>query len=194
LNASFGCSDSNGGVDVSGVDYCRGNLAFGTITDQAVAMGGALDTSSVGAHTFKVTTADKAGNGTSKSQGYTVVYNTDAKFKPPIDNSNSTTTINSANAGQSIPVKFSLGGNQGMNIFATGYPESQQIIAPGSLAPESVPTETPGASPSLTYDPGSDTYMFVWKTDKKWAGTSRQLVILLSDGITYLRANFTFKK
>jgi hypothetical protein len=194
LNASFGCNDSNGGVDVSGVDYCKGNLAFGSITDQAVAMGGSLDTAAVGPHTFKVSTADKAGNTDNKSQGYTVVYNSDGKFKPPVDNSTSTTTINSATAGQSIPVKFSLNGNQGLNIFATGYPESQQIITPSTLSPESVPVDTAGNSPTLTYDPGTDTYQFVWKTDKKWAGTSRQLVILLNDNVTYLRANFTFKK
>jgi hypothetical protein len=32
----------------------------------------------------------------------------------------------------------------------------------------------------------------VWKTDKGWAGTCRQLIIRLSDGTTHL-ANFKFK-
>ncbi len=34
--------------------------------------------------------------------------------------------VNRQNAGESIPVKFSLGGNKGMNIFAEGYPAVQQ--------------------------------------------------------------------
>jgi hypothetical protein len=35
--------------------------------------------------------------------------------------------LNKANAGQAIPVMFSLGGNKGLDIFAAGYPKSQVI-------------------------------------------------------------------
>ncbi|MCY7348902.1 MAG: PxKF domain-containing protein, partial [Pyrinomonadaceae bacterium] len=33
-------------------------------------------------------------------------------------------TVNIVNAGQSIPIKFSLSGYQGLNIVAAGYPIS----------------------------------------------------------------------
>ncbi len=45
---------------------------------------------------------------------------------------------------------------------------------------------------SLSYDPSSDQYTYVWKTDSAWAGTCRQLIFQLSDG-TLHRANFRFK-
>ena len=35
--------------------------------------------------------------------------------------------VNKANAGSSIPVKFSLNGDQGLDIFVEGYPKSQQM-------------------------------------------------------------------
>ncbi len=46
---------------------------------------------------------------------------------------------------------------------------------------------------SLTYDPASDTYTYVWKTDKRWEGTCRQLVVRLDDGTSH-RANFKFTR
>jgi hypothetical protein len=52
-------------------------------------------------------------------------------------------------------------------------------------------TVTAGAS-SLTYDSTTDTYTYVWKTDRSWSGTCRQFVARLADG-TYRRASFKFK-
>ena len=45
---------------------------------------------------------------------------------------------------------------------------------------------------SLSYDPLADVYTYVWKTDKLWKGTCRQLVLGLADG-TFKRANSMFK-
>jgi hypothetical protein len=47
---------------------------------------------------------------------------------------------------------------------------------------------TAGSS-SLSYDAATDRYNYVWKTDKAWAGTCRQLVMKLTDGTEY-KANF----
>ena len=52
-------------------------------------------------------------------------------------------------------------------------------------------TVTAGGS-SLSYHPSSDRYEYVWKTQKSWANTCRQLVLKFADGST-ARANFTFK-
>jgi hypothetical protein len=51
---------------------------------------------------------------------------------------------------------------------------------------------TAGGS-SLSYDAGTHTYTYVWKTDKAWANTCRQFVLGLNDG-TFHRADFQFKK
>ena len=111
-------------------------------------------------------------------------------FFPPVDD---LPLLNLAKAGSAIPVKFSLSGNQGLDIFAwgEGYPKSQQIAdtnAPGDEIEETVNT----ASNSWSYDPVTDQYKYVWKTDKTWSGTSRQLQLKLNDGFTH-RANFKFK-
>jgi uncharacterized protein len=110
-------------------------------------------------------------------------------FFQPIDN---LPTVNSVKAGQAIPVKFSLSGFQGLDIFAAGYPTSQQITcASGTPLDDIEQTDGAGAS-GLSYDPIADQYHYVWKTNKSWAGTCRQLVVKLNDGTTY-RANFQFK-
>ena len=56
-----------------------------------------------------------------------------------------TTVYNVAKAGSSIPIKFSLHGNQGLAIFAAGYPLSQQILAAESYTDSTI-TMTTNAS------------------------------------------------
>ena len=96
-------------------------------------------------------------------------------------------------AGSAVPLRFSLGGNQGLGIFAAGSPGSG-VIACSSGASTDTLEETVAASvSSLTYAPGSGRYEYVWKTNKAWAGTCRQLVITLAERNIH-RANFRFLK
>jgi hypothetical protein len=53
-------------------------------------------------------------------------------------------------------------------------------------------TVTAGNS-SLQYDAGAGQYIYVWKTDKAWAATCRQLVVKFVDGSTQV-ANFNFTR
>lgn len=101
--------------------------------------------------------------------------------------------VNSAKAGSSVPLKFSLGGNRGTDIFAPGYPASQ-AVACGSGTPDSVIEEisTPGQS-GLQYDASSDRYSYVWKTDKSWSRTCRALIVKFKDASVYT-ARFSFAK
>jgi regulation of enolase protein 1 (concanavalin A-like superfamily) len=101
-------------------------------------------------------------------------------FYQPVDNP---PVVNTGNAGAGIPVKFSLGSNQGLHILATGYPAAQKFAC-GSGGGSTDPLEetvTAGNS-SLQYDAATNMYTYVWKTDKTWAGTCRQLIVRLSDG------------
>lgn len=110
-------------------------------------------------------------------------------FFSPVDNS----MLNTVKAGQSIPVKFSLGSDEGLGIFATGSPQSKQIACDsGASADEIEQTVTAGSS-SLSYDPVARQYTYVWKTDKLWANTCRQLVVKLDD-LTEHVATFRFRK
>jgi hypothetical protein len=110
-------------------------------------------------------------------------------FFPPVDNP---PTLNSVNAGRAIPVKFSLGGDQGLNIFEAGFPASQQITCDSSAPIGEIEETVTAGSSSLSYDPATDQYTYVWKTDSAWAGTCRQLILRFIDGSEQV-ANFKFK-
>jgi hypothetical protein len=144
-----------------------------------------------------VTSSNDLGNhivcGTTSSLSPFVVVQSKYRFSGffrPVDNM---PVINLAKAGSAIPVKFSIGGNMGLSIFDPGYPKSQ-VIGCDSAAPldgieETVATNVSG----LSYDPSTGQYIYVWKTNKTWAGACRQLVVKLND-LSYHRAIFMFTK
>jgi hypothetical protein len=94
--------------------------------------------------------------------------------------------------GAAVPVKFSLGGNQGLNIFAPGYPVSGQIACSASATVDVIEQTVTAGGSSLQFDPTSNQYTYVWKTNSAWSGTCRQLVVKLIDGTSHV-ANFQFK-
>ena len=147
----------------------------------------APNTSSVGFKTAACTAADLAGNTANADANYQVVYNFNGFFQP-IEN---LPTLNEVKGGQAIPIKFSLNGNFGLNIFAPGYPASSAIACsdtePGNVIEE---TTTAGGS-SLTYNAATGQYNYVWKTDKSWKGC-RLLIVRFNDGSSYM-AKFRFK-
>jgi hypothetical protein len=148
---------------------------------------GALVTNSVGAKSVSCTATDIAGNTNSASASYQVIYLWTGFFQP-VDN---LPTLNAVKAGSAIPVKFGLGGNQSLSIFAAGYPSSRLIACDSGVPDDIEQTVTAGGS-SLSYDPVSGQYTYVWKTDKAWALTCRQLVVKLVDGTEHV-ANFKLK-
>jgi CSLREA domain-containing protein len=110
-------------------------------------------------------------------------------FLPPINNVR-TTPIH---PGAGVPVQFILGGDRGLAIFALGSPSSAQIACPLSDASnQAIPTDTAGNS-GLSYDPTTDTYTYVWKTDKSGTGTCRRLIVTFADG-SVRTADFSFDR
>lgn len=112
-----------------------------------------------------------------------------AGFYQPVDN---LPTVNVAKSGSAIPVKFSLAGASGLNIFAAGYPAALAIACDSGAPVADVELTVAASTSSLSYDVASGQYSYVWKTDKKWVGTCRQLVLKFADASEY-RANFKFK-
>jgi hypothetical protein len=131
---------------------------------------------------------DNAGNTNSASVTYAVAYNFTGFFQP-VDNP---PTCNTVKAGQAIPVKFSLHGYQGLNILASGSP-SVAIGSCTGVPVDAIETTVTAGNSSLSYDPISDQYVYVWKTDKAWAGTALRLSVELADGTTHY-ARFSFTK
>lgn len=143
-----------------------------------------------GRYTVTVTADDGDGGITVRSEGVTV---TSASwpwqgFFAPVDN---LPVVNVAQAGSTVPVKFSLGGNRGLGIFAPGYPQSSAHSCTGTTLDALESTSTPGEA-TLVYDAASDQYHYNWKTQKSWAGSCRTLVLTLTDGSTHT-AEFRMK-
>ncbi|HEX5615157.1 MAG TPA: PxKF domain-containing protein [Acidimicrobiia bacterium] len=111
-------------------------------------------------------------------------------FKTPVDDR---PTLNKAKAGSSIPVRFSLGGDRGLAIFADGSPRSQLMTCGTAMDVDAIEQTVAAGASSLTYAAGSDTYTYVWKTETAWRNTCRQLVITFADG-SVARADFLFSK
>lgn len=111
-------------------------------------------------------------------------------FFQPIDN---LPTVNSVKAGSAVPVKFSLGGFHGLDIISPGYPRTQLLQCDSSLPLAPVEETTPAGQSSLSYDSTTGRYVYVWKTDSAWAGSCRELQVLLDDGELY-RARFSLRK
>ena len=105
--------------------------------------------------------------------GYTV-FDFSGFFEPvSMDGSNV------AKAGQAIPVSFSLGGDQGLDVVT-----SARFVIEGSVANptgEVLDAATAGRS-GLTYNAATDRYTYVWKTQKAWGSKTGQFVLTLSDG------------
>jgi hypothetical protein len=172
--AAYACEDQQGG---SGVASCAGTVANGA----------PIDTDSFGQHTFEVTSSDNAGNRATKVVTYSVAYSFDG-FLWPVKNP---PKVNKWKAGVPVPIRFSLDGFRGPKPEADGYPRSTrcgggdtEVIARAAKKKK---------KPMFTYVRGRDQYVMLWKTDKKWAGSCREFVLMLDDGSVHT-AQFQFKK
>jgi predicted extracellular nuclease len=143
----------------------------------------------VGTFTVRVRVTDATAVAAVASTTVTVLFNW-AGFFAPVDNA---PIWNLERAGRAVPVKFTLGGDKGLEILEVGYPVSWQVECPtGAPVAGGEPTATPGAS-TLSYDALSGEYTYVWKTDRTWTGTCRHLVVKLVDGSTH-EALFKFSR
>lgn len=166
------------------------DLVSGTLPTTAVSCSPASgSTFYTGPDTTVICSAtDDAGNTGTTSFTVHVRYVFSGFFRP-VDNLPMTNIVK---AGQAIPVKFSLGGNQGLAIFESGYPKSVAMNCQFSSSDAIEETVTAGGS-TLQYDATTGQYIYVWKTEKAWAGTCRQLQVKYKDGTTQV-ANFNFTK
>jgi CSLREA domain-containing protein len=119
--------------------------------------------------------------------GYLLPYDFDGFFSP-VDNG----VPNSVKAGSAVPVKFSLGGDRGLAIFAPGTPTSVWTGC-GSEPPDPIELTVTAGNSSLSYDAVTGRYTYVWKTKKEWAGTCRKLQLTFADGSS-AEALFEFKR
>ncbi len=76
--------------------------------------------------------------------------------------------VNAAKAGRTVPVKFALGGDQGLDVLAEGSPSSRAVGCTAS-ATTVVAVQTAEQS-ALRYDADADQYTYLWRTSSSWTG------------------------
>ena len=169
--ASWTASDGTGGSGLAGA-------SSGTV---------ALATGSVGSKTVTIpagTVQDNVGHASAAvTCNYRVIYSFGGFFQP-VDMDR----VNVGKAGSAIPVKFSLGGYQGLGVVTS----AQFFISGGSLTGDEIEQTMTAGSSSLQYDATAGHYVYVWKTDKAWAGKSGTFKLTLNDGTVHT-ATFSFK-
>ncbi|MCI0344818.1 MAG: ExeM/NucH family extracellular endonuclease [Chloroflexi bacterium] len=100
---------------------------------------------------------------------------------PPIGNGAT------AKAGQVLPIQFSLGGDEGLDVL---FETPQVFLCAAYPLGSSMNAQSAGAS-GLSFDPLLERYTFAWKTLKSWADSCRTIEVTFDDG-SYIRANVAF--
>jgi hypothetical protein len=151
-------------------------------------------TSAAGSRSVKGTVRDHDGDATEYTGTVQVTAApsgfTFSGFFAPVDN---LPTVNVAKAGSGIPVKFSLGGDQGLAIFASGSPRSQATACDVAAPEGPIEGTVPAGGSSLSYDAATNVYTYVWKSDRAWANSCRLLTLTFTDG-TSETASFRFTR
>ncbi|GAA2720572.1 PxKF domain-containing protein [Cellulomonas aerilata] len=150
-----------------------------------------LDTKTVGHRTATAPTAsDRVGHTSAAATcGYQVVYPF-LGFLGPVDNFG---VYNKVKAGSAVPMKFSLVGNQGLDVLK-GAPVVTKVTCPGGMKVDELEeTASSRTAAGLTYDSKSGLYQYTWKTASTLAGTCQKVTFNLADG-TSPSALFSFTR
>jgi Bacterial pre-peptidase C-terminal domain len=173
--ADYSCSDEAGG---SGLASCLGTVADGA----------AVDTSSVGEKAFRVDAVDVGGNTRVARSVYRVVYDFEG-FLWPVRNPPSTTRWP---AGVPVPIRFELGREQGLDVVEEGWSQVAEVECGSGAEPSGgEPARHPRWFRDLVFRKRRARYVFLWRTERAWAGSCRQFMLRLRDG-TVKRADFEF--
>ncbi len=168
------------------VDFGDATFVAGTVAGNDC-NGPAHAFAAIGTVTVTVTVSDSAGLSGQGSSQHVVIYDFTGFFgpvqNPPV--------LNVMNGGSTSQIRFGLGGDQGLGVFASGSPRSRQVNCSTLVGTGSwVAAQSPGSS-GLMYDAQTSSYQWNWKTEKPWRGTCRVFELALIDGTVHL-AYFKF--
>jgi sugar lactone lactonase YvrE len=166
LNASFSCVDA-----VSGTTNCSGTTENGaTLNTRAMN----------GYYTFRVTSADVAGNSVTRSNSWTVAGSFLMEgFLAPMAND---PTFNLVTAGTRVPMRFRLPDRNGGYVADTTAFDSFTVATERCLSNVATLNDVANGGAGLSFDAATSTYTYNWDTDASWAGTCRNIKLRLIDG------------
>ncbi len=98
--------------------------------------------------------------------------------------------VNVAKAGSAVPIKFSLGGDRGLDVFEPGYPMLRKRSACDTTGADGAETAVAASRSGLTYDAVTGQYTYVWKTAKAAVGC---WTLHLASGDSAARARFLLR-
>lgn len=146
-------------------------------------------TSSVGLKTVECTATDTAGNTATASKGYQVLYGFSG-FAAPVD---AAPTVNTAKAGQTIPLQWTLTDATGTPVpdLTTATITARTTNCSSTASTDPVESYTTAGTSGLQ-NLGGGTYQLNWKSLKSDAGTCKTLQLDLGEG-TPRTALFQFR-
>ena len=160
--------------DISGVSSCEVHVSGGS-------------GNGVGTFTYVATATDKAGNRSTKTGSFKVVYRFDGFAEPITATGHQTGAATSIfKAGSNVPVKFQLKRADGSVVQAASLPV---WLTPAKGAPTTAPIDqslySDAATPGGTFKWDGEQYQYNWKTDKSHANFYWRIGVQLDDGQAY---------
>ena len=154
-----------------------------------------VPSNTVGPHTATAAAGlshDNVGNTSTASPpcGYGVNYNF-AGFYTPVDNGN---TMNGANSGQAIPLKWTLKDFNGAPVTTLSSVNVTAVSLSCGQGTTTDLVEEYAAGASGLINKGDGSYQFNWKTPTSYAKSCKTLKLDLGDGSPVKIALFEFKK
>jgi len=183
VNANYGCSDLG-----SGLLTCLGTVNNGS----------AIDTSTIGSHSFKVDAEDNVNNKNSVSVNYSVAAAFNG-FLQPIDGN----MVNSGKVGRVYPVKWQLK-DANQNLISDTAAQAlidQNVIqvqqrsgntACSDYPSDSLETEVAAGSTVVRYDASSDQFVYNYKAPATKG--CYKLDVIKADGVNTQSILFNFTK
>ncbi|MCU1353648.1 MAG: Hyalin, partial [Acidimicrobiales bacterium] len=162
-SAGYSCADEAGG---SGLASCVGTIANG----------GSLNTSTVGAKSFTITAKDNAGNTTTKTVHYNVIYAFGGVLQPINADGSSLFKL-----GSTVPVKFQLRNSAGALVPSANATLTVAKISNGVIGVDVEAISTSAASTGNAFRCDGGQCIFNLATKPLSQGTY-QLTITLDDG------------
>jgi hypothetical protein len=172
VNADYSCTDAE-----SRVTQCAGSVANGAV----------LATSAVGSKSFKVTATSSGGTG-SATNTYTVTYGFSG-FSSPVAGG---TTINTAKAGQTIPLKWRVLDANGAPVTNLGSVTVTVASLACTAGVSNDATQETASGGSGLQNLGNGYYQYNWSTPKSYANSCKTLQLNLGEGSPHT-ALFQFK-
>jgi hypothetical protein len=169
--ASWSASDTGSGLS---------GAASGTV---------ALATGAIGTHTATApAVTDRVGHAAAAATcTYRVIYD----FTGFLDPVTSGPEYNRVDAGEIVPVMWSLNGDRGLGILA-GTPTTVSSSGCNGQRNDVAWTLPASWTAGLEYYAQYDIYLWPFRTQSSWRNTCRQLTVMLNDGTTHT-AVFRFR-